>query len=224
MIALLPEMGKARAILLDIEGTITPADFVTLKLFGYARERIEGFLEKNSQNTEIMGYLKDIREKTGIQNPATGILQLMDEDSKFGPLKKLQELVWKEGYESGELKGEVYVDVPPAFKRWRNTGRSIFIYSSGSVISQRMLLATTKYGDLTNQIDGYFDTGSGGKKFPESYELIAGRIGLDGKNIAFFSDSLEEINAAKESGMSAFLVCRSGNCNGSSFITNFDGI
>lgn len=220
---MIPDIGKARAILLDIEGTTTPVEFVHEKLFSYARENLQSFLDENMDDQSIMKYIDEIKKASGKNDPIESVISLMDQDSKLKALKDLQARIWKSGYEKGELKGEVYDDVPPAFKRWIMDGRSIFIYSSGSVESQKMLFQSTKFGDLTKMIEGYFDTAVGSKKDPESYDMISGRIGLDGKNIAFFSDSLEEVEAARESEINAFLVCRSGECPHKEYIRNFNG-
>ena len=220
---MIPDIGKARAILLDIEGTTTPVEFVHEKLFSYARENLQSFLDENMDDQSIIKYIAEIKKASGKNDPIESVNSMMDQDSKLKALKDLQARIWKSGYEKGELKGEVYDDVPPAFKRWIMDGRSIFIYSSGSVESQKMLFQSTKFGDLTKMIEGYFDTAVGSKKDPESYDMISGRIGLDGKNIAFFSDSLEEVEAARESEINAFLVCRSGECPGKEYIRNFNG-
>ena len=39
----------------------------------------------------------------------------MDRDVKSPALKRLQGLIWEGGYRTGELKGQVFPDVPPAF-------------------------------------------------------------------------------------------------------------
>jgi 2,3-diketo-5-methylthio-1-phosphopentane phosphatase len=220
---MIPDIGKARAILLDIEGTTSPVDFVHKKLFNYVRENLQSFLNENADDRNVMRYLEEIRKVSEKNEPVEGVIALMDQDSKLKALKDLQSKIWKSGFENGELIGEVYDDVPPAFKRWTMNGRSIFIYSSGSVESQKMLFQSTKFGDLTKMIDGYFDTAIGSKKDPESYEMISGRIGLDGKNIAFFSDSIEEIEASRESGINSFLVCRGEECPSKEYIRNFGG-
>src|SRR5262249_62371114 len=98
---------------------------------------------------------------------------LMAKDSKCTPLKTLQGKIWQQGFDNGELHGEVYEDVPRAFTRWRSQGRSIAIYSSGSVLAQQLLFRTVASGDLTPQIAAYFDTQAGIKTSPESYAKIA---------------------------------------------------
>ena len=46
----------------------------------------------------------------------------------------------------------VYEDVPRNFKKWISDGIIIGIYSSGSVLAQKLLFAFTLFGDLTNVI------------------------------------------------------------------------
>src|SRR5262249_223047 len=55
---------------------------------------------------------------------------LMERDRKSTALKIIQGEIWRGGFESGVLRGDVYADVEPALERWRAAGRTIAIYSS----------------------------------------------------------------------------------------------
>jgi enolase-phosphatase E1 len=152
---------------------------------------------------------------------------LMDRDSKAAPLKGLQGLIWEEGYASGELKSHVFPDVAHAFQRWHSQSVPIAIFSSGSVLAQRLLFAHTVEGDLTPMIEGYFDTTTGPKRDPASYGAIARAMRREPSEIAFISDVTEELDAASATGMYAFLCIRPGNrpaANGSQYprIHSFD--
>ena len=59
----------------------------------------------------------------------------MDQDRKATGLKALQGKIWDAGYAAGELKGEVYPDVKPAFERWQAAGLRIAIFSSRGISS-----------------------------------------------------------------------------------------
>jgi methionine salvage enolase-phosphatase E1 len=50
----------------------------------------------------------------------------------------------------------VYDDVIPALNKWQSEGKKIYIYSSGSVPAQKLLIGYTKQGDLSKvkPIDG----------------------------------------------------------------------
>jgi enolase-phosphatase E1 len=134
---------------------------------------------------------------------------LMHRDRKSTGLKSLQGKIWEEGYRAGDLKGEVYPDVPPALERWRTQGIDIAIFSSGSVQAQRSLFSNTPAGDLTRFIRAYFDTTTGPKTQPASYTRIAGALERSPAEVLFLSDIVAELDAARTAGMQTGLCVRS---------------
>ncbi len=220
--------GKVRVLLLDIEGTTTPIDFVYQTLFPYASSRVESFLRQHSRDVEIQPLVQDLRaqheqdefqrlsppawqnesDEAQVRSSVAYVRWLIGRDSKCTPLKVLQGKIWQEGFESGELRGQVYPDVPPAFERWRSQGRKIRIYSSGSVLAQQLLFRTIATGDLTPHIAGFFDTQTGIKTSPESYKRIAASLGCDPREFLFLSDTAKEVAAARLAGMNALLCDR----------------
>ena len=136
------------------------------------------------------------------------IFSLMDRDKKSPGLKALQGLIWQDGYKSGELRGQVYPDVPQAFERWRRRGLDIYIYSSGSVLAQQLLFGSTEAGDLTEFLKGYFDTAVGPKTSSDSYRVISEQIHVAPAEVLFVSDVVAELDAAHTSGMRTALCVR----------------
>jgi len=132
----------------------------------------------------------------------------MDQDKKSTGLKSLQGKIWEEGYRTGDLRGEVYADVPPALERWRRQGIDIAIFSSGSVQAQRSLFASTAAGDLTRFIRAYFDTTTGPKTAPDSYGRIAAALERSPAEVLFLSDVAAELDAARTAGMRTALCVR----------------
>jgi enolase-phosphatase E1 len=226
-VSLLDE-SQIRVILLDIEGTTTPIDFVYKTLFPFASRRLESFLREYIQDPEILPLIRELRvqhevdERKGLQPPSwvddpeearlrssIGYGQwLIARDSKCTPLKSLQGKIWQQGFTSGELRGEVFPDVPFAFERWRKHGKIIGIYSSGSVLAQQLLFRTTTSGDLTSYISAFFDTGVGAKTAQESYKRIAASLSNAPQHFLFISDATKEIEAAQSAGMQALLCER----------------
>ncbi len=220
-----------KAILLDIEGTTTPIDFVTRTLFPFARNRVGAYLEEHFGSKEVQADLfelrreqiKDLRENLGppiikddssetlLESAENYIFWLMDRDRKSTALKSLQGRIWEDGYRSGELNGQVFTDVPAAFERWRRQKKPICIYSSGSVLAQRLLFAHSAAGDLTGFITCYFDTNTGAKTASESYRRISESMQIDPAGIVFISDTIKELDAAVEAGMQPVLSVRPGN-------------
>lgn len=219
------------AVLLDIEGTTTPIDFVYDILFPYARTHVRdyvadhrlqpavlvdlsGIIAENAEDTSRgldPPQLNTSAEQVSIDAVDAYVRWLMDQDRKTTALKSLQGKIWEEGYRKGELRSQVFEDVPRAFKRWREGGQTICIYSSGSVLAQKLLFANTEAGDLTAFISDYFDTNIGAKTVPDSYQRIASQLKLDSTAILFVSDVAEELDAAAAAGLQTLLCVRPGN-------------
>lgn len=211
-----------KAILLDIEGTTTPIDFVHKTLFPFAKERIAKYTEDNfgqmrneiaqlkAEHAEDTSYTAGFDE-TSPTSVSDYLRFLIDVDRKSTPLKSLQGKIWQQGYETGELLSEVFDDVPRAFERWKAAGKIVAIYSSGSVLAQQLLFRHTNHGDLTPYISNYFDTNVGGKREAESYRQIAHDINVNSETILFVSDIVSEIDAARACKFQTALSIRKGN-------------
>jgi enolase-phosphatase E1 len=219
----------AGVVLLDIEGTTTPVDFVYKTLFPFARQRLRAYLERVlAIDLEIEAAVDDLRQQhdeesaTGqkvpawLDGPVDARLQsavayahwLMDQDRKSRPLKVLQGKIWEEGYRGGLLRGEVYPDVPVALERWIASGARAGIYSSGSVLAQRLLFAYSTAGDLTSLLKWHFDTSVGSKMDSASYQRIAAAIPASPASILFISDVGKELDAAHAAGLQTLLCVR----------------
>ena len=218
-----------QTILLDIEGTTTPMEFVHQVLFPFARTHVESFLEDRWSDAAVGRDIEGLRKEHAAdrlqgnappawQEDSPGALHesvlayfgwLMDRDRKSPALKSLQGKIWEAGYRDGLLKGEVYQDVPRAFERWRRRGKDISIFSSGSTLAQKLLFGYSNHGDLTPMIRAFFDTQVGSKADVESYRQIAARLELAAPNILFISDVTAELDAAREAGMQTALCVRS---------------
>src|SRR5262249_37770199 len=118
---------------------------------------------------------------------------LMDQDRKATALKSLQGRIWEDGFRTGALVGAVYPDVPAAFGRWTKAGRTLAIFSSGSVLAQRLLFGYSAEGDLTPYLSGYFDTTTGPKREASSYQAIAAALGRPPSEVLFLSDVTAEL-------------------------------
>lgn len=220
-----------KVVLLDIEGTTTPVDFVYQTLFPFARKRLADYLSENFSEDEMQSILAQLSEEHGRdvaanldppllanQPPETHLTTataylywLMDRDRKSTPLKSLQGRIWQQGYETGELLSEVFADVPEAFLKWKSRKKHLAIFSSGSVLAQKLLFAHTLAGDLTKYLSAYFDTNIGPKREAESYRRIAEALQQQPQEVIFFSDVVAELDAAQAAGMQTVLCLRPGN-------------
>lgn len=220
-----------RALVLDIEGTTTPIAFVYEVLFPFARAHAREYLEREWTSEPCRNAVAVLRDEHAadvsrnqappawvddslileIASAAAYVGWLMDRDRKSPGLKALQGEIWRSGYRSGELRGQVFPDVPPALERWRARQFVVCIYSSGSVLAQQLLFQTTDAGDLTRFLSGYFDTGIGPKVSSDSYRHIAEALAAPAERLLFISDVTGELDAARAAGLQTLLCVRPSN-------------
>ena len=208
-----------RAIVCDIEGTTSSISFVHKVLFPLALEKIDDFLDANAADKDVAAQLENLWQRMGRASaaPAERLKALAEQlkeyirnDVKDTTLKWVQGKIWKEAFEAGSVKGHVYPEVPDCFRRWKEAGLSLFIYSSGSVEAQQQLFSYSEAGDLTVFLSGYFDTTTGMKRDAASYAKIASATGFAAAEMLFLSDIVEELTAAQAAGMQTCLLLREG--------------
>lgn len=239
--------GAQAVVLLDIEGTTTPLAFVHDVLFPYARARVAAWVAARPPQDqlleEIAAAVRDDAIAAGLApggSPSSRpdvsrqeerdllvqrVAALMDQDRKAPGLKRLQGLLWEQGYADGTLLGQVYPDVRPALVRWTTSGRQVGIFSSGSVLAQKLLFAKSTAGDLTPFLRWHFDTAVGAKGDQASYRRIAQEIGASPSRILFISDVGRELDAARAAGMMTRLCARGDRPPASHpLITSFDQV
>lgn len=212
-------------VLLDIEGTTCPVSFVAGTLFPYTAAQLPAFLERHQHSPEVQALLQEVEQawrqdgdpaaQSLRQQDASGVeayLQwLMQQDRKLTPLKDLQGMIWRAGYQSGALKGPLFADVPAALQRWHHSGLVLAVYSSGSVAAQQLIYGHSNAGDLTGLFSHWFDTRVGPKQAAASYTSIAAAMGARPDQVVFVSDALAECEAAAGSGMQVVFSDRAGN-------------
>lgn len=219
------DIFKFSHILFDIEGTVAPISFVHEVLFPYAYENMEKYISENSISENIFLQLKKenqfdyemgtypflietIHDKSKIIHYLRHLIQI---DRKSTPLKEIQGEIWKRGYEKGEIKSKIYTDAFKFFKHIQSRGFKASIYSSGSVLAQKLIFQFSDKGDLRSFFSHYFDTTIGHKKEKESYLKIAECLELQPKQILFFTDVLAEAQAASQAEVTPVILKRPSN-------------
>jgi enolase-phosphatase E1 len=211
-----------RAILLDVEGTTSSIAFVYDVLFEYAKKQVGTFLDAHRSEPTVLELAAGITAAAGAPLDAAAIaadstraalaaIDLMNKDMKVTPLKTLQGMIWRNGFESGQLVAHVFGDVPPALAAWADSGLDVRIYSSGSIEAQQLFFRHTAFGDLTPMLHGHYDTTTGPKREATSYTAIAADMELEPRQILFVSDIGPELDAARTAGMQTVLAVRPGN-------------
>ncbi|KAF2640862.1 hypothetical protein P280DRAFT_330482 [Massarina eburnea CBS 473.64] len=136
-----------------------------------------------------------------------------------GPEDTAEELLcklWKTGYENGELKTPLFEDVIPTLEAWKHVGKTLVIFSSGSVQAQLQFFSVVEDGSSTRDLKplfaAHFDpTIAGSKLEKSSYQKICSELGQDAASVTFLTDNVKEAEAAHAADMYAVLVDRPGN-------------
>ncbi len=211
-----------RGILLDVEGTTSSISFVYDVLFEHAKANVGEFLAARGADPAIRGLARAIAAAAGAGPEAAAVaadpaqaalaaIELMNRDVKETALKTLQGMIWRSGFEAGEIVAHVFDDVPPALVAWADAGLDVRIYSSGSIEAQKLFFGHTSAGDLTPCLRGHYDTTTGPKREAESYRRIAADMDLEPRQVLFVSDVGAELDAARTAGMATALAVRPGN-------------
>ena len=200
-----------RAVVCDIEGTTSAIAFVKETLFPFAERALDGFLRDRADDPEVSAILGEVRALAPGQEPAEALRGWMARDEKVTPLKALQGTIWRQGFESGAIRGHLWPDVAPCLRAWARAGIALRIYSSGSVEAQRLLFGYSEAGDLTPILSGFNDTRTGPKREAASYAAIAASAGFAPGEMLFLSDVAEELDAAAAAGMRVCQLVRAAD-------------
>jgi len=204
-----------KAILTDIEGTITRISFVKDVLFPYAEKQLPTFLRLNTKKAHVAEQIAAV--KTIIDEPNADLervisvlLTWIEEDKKITPLKQLQGLIWQTGYEHGDFKGHLYPDAFDFLQAQHAQNIALYVYSSGSVRAQQLLFKYSDYGDIRALFNDFFDTKVGAKQEQAVYNTIIEQLPFDASEVLFLSDVAAELDAAKAAGLKTLHLIRDG--------------
>ncbi len=204
---------RAAAALIDIEGTVGSIAFVRDVLFPYAKSRMNAYVHAHAEEPWMRAILDEAARVASVDvHDLAAILRALhtwsDNDIKVTPLKELQGHIWVEGFESSGIRGHLYQDAIDAINRFHDAGVRMYVYSSGSVAAQKLLFGHSVAGDLLPLFSGFYDTTIGGKREASSYERIVKDVGVASNDVVFFSDTIAELDAARDAGVQTVQLAR----------------
>ncbi|KAF5731885.1 bifunctional methylthioribulose-1-phosphate dehydratase/enolase-phosphatase E1 [Tripterygium wilfordii] len=176
-----------------------------------AKTQVQGDLEKGV-NGAVPIPPDHVWKEEVIGAMIANVEEMINADRKITSLKQLLGHIWQTGFENNELKVVVFDDVPKALEKWHAFGKKVYIYSSSSRLTQRLIFGNTNYGDLRKYLSGFFDAMVGNKKDARRYIEISESLGVDKPSeILFVTDVLQEAVAAKAAGLEVIISIRLGN-------------
>lgn len=214
-----------KLILTDIEGTTSSISFVKDVLFPYAAQHLPEFIRSRLQQDDIRQLLADTAALAAAEGQVVSaedhealiqiLLGWIAADKKATPLKTLQGMIWRAGYENGDYRAHMYADATTHLKQWHQQGIPLYVYSSGSVAAQKLFFAYSQDGDLLPLFSGHFDTQAGSKRAADSYRRILQTLqqqhALQADEVLFLSDIKEELDAARAAGLQTCWLIRDGD-------------
>lgn len=148
-------------ILLDIEGTTTPVSYVLETLFPFAKAQAGAFLKAHGGESAVQEDLALLRQEYQSEPDQNGsvpawtgqsataavpyIHYLIERDRKSTGLKSLQGKIWAKGYTAAQLQSQIFADVKPAFKRWTQIGKRLYIFHPAASRLKDSFLALPKW-------------------------------------------------------------------------------
>ena len=189
------------AVLLDIEGTISPTRFVRDVLFDYSRRHLATYIDAHRSERETAAILVAAAALSGGKEPVAALRAWQERDEKAPPLKAIQGLIWEDGYVSGAFRAPIFADALTALRHWREAGLPLHVYSSGSLKAQDLFFRFNEAGDLRGLFNRHFDSGIGPKIDPQSYLRISRALDTAVDEILFLSDDARELSAARAAGL-----------------------
>jgi enolase-phosphatase E1 len=109
-------------------------------------------------------------------------------------LTALSGKLWKTGYDDGQLKTPLFDDVIPTLEAWKHAGKTLVIFSSGSVQAQLQFFSVVQDGQATRDLKplfaAHFDPTIAGSKLERgSYEKMCTELGREAKEVTFLTDN-----------------------------------
>lgn len=215
-------------ILLALEGPVSPVDYARNTLLRFAYRTLPQFLREHGGKEEVRwtidllrqqrqnedaawaDFLKEGRDHEEQRNDAEYYRWLISQGRKSSALHSILDLIWHQGFLSGELCSEIFVDVPPALQRWRKLNLTIGSYSPISSATQELLFRYSEWGDLSNYISFFFDRHAGPYDNTQKYEYIVRELKCRPEEVLVVSTVASELEAAQAAGGVTAFVERMG--------------
>jgi len=221
-------LADVRGIVCDTAGTFVAPGFLKEKFSSTVQENLKSYLESHWDKDECQQDVEALRqqavrdkeaevegvidipsaeeEKDSIMEAVVkNVLWQMEQERYDAALETLQSHVIRDPFKTGKLQAEVSEDFLNVAKNWAASGKKLYVYSTWGKEVQKLLLAYTDKGDLSEYVSGFYDLSTGPKTDKDSYAHIAEEVDVKPEELLFLTDSVEEAKSAAEAGLKACL-------------------
>ncbi len=204
-----------KAVITDLEGTITRFAFVKYVLYPYAKNNLSDFVDYYQHDSQVKMQINAVRksiddDKASIDRVIEVLIHWLENEERVPALNALLGMIWKSGYEQNDFKGHIYEDAFHFLRKLNKYKQALYTFSSKPVSAQELLLENTEFGDIKNLFKGFFDTSIGRKHDANSYVAILKNLQHKPEEILFLSDDKAELDAAKSIGINTCQMVRDG--------------
>lgn len=200
-----------KAAIIDIEGALCPISFVKNILVPFINAELPDYMWDHEQ--ELLSLIDAVKSEEN--NPSLSVeevvevlLRYLEDGQENASLISLQSAICQEGFDSGDLKLELYKDALQGLNRWREQGVKLYAYSSAQVQSEQLLICHENGSEICDIFSGFFDMEAGEGTLIGSYDKIAARIEVRPDEILFISNNIEAALAAYNADMNAIVIDR----------------
>jgi len=221
-------LADIKGIVLDTAGTFVAPGFLKEKFSATVQENLKSYLESHWDKDECQQDVDALRQQavrdkeaevegvvdipaaeeekdTIMEAVVKNVLWQMEQERYDAALETLQSHVIRDPFKSGKLQAEVNEDFLNVAKSWTASGKKVYVYSVWGKEVQKLLLANTDKGDLSEHVTGFYDLSTGPKTDKESYAHIAEDVEAKPEELLFLTDSVEEAKCAADAGLKAVL-------------------
>ena len=225
------KVPKPKLIVLKIDGTTTPREFILDVMLPYAQNNMSEYLQEHWADDDVMKLISYLRQESDLDSNAPSIKNQRENDGRLlretlEYLKYLMKgrkstiglqlfylLIWGDGYDRGQLRSQVYPDVADAMYAWHVMKIPIVVFGGGCAVANRMIFTFSQEGGNLNKfVREYLEPSKiGNRREEESYEKIANRFSIKTKELLFLTDDPKEAMAAREARCRCVIVKRPNN-------------
>jgi len=230
------QLDHVKAVLIDVEGTITPSTFFKDVLVKHVRDNVDTYVITHFATEAIIKHVAGLRKqaaedvvaglegaviipevddiKTVALAVSANIKSQLDHNRCSTDAGAIFYEMITSAFTSKIIQGKVYEDVPPTLKKFKMSDIKVYAYVECCADTAKLQLQYSDHGDLTGMFAGYYDHSKLGTKLGSSmkekdtYIKLAAALQVDADQMLFLTSKPTDAVAAHSAGLKTCIVTR----------------